>query len=141
MTSAPPARRSWTPLDWYLPTGRIRRRDWWQRYVLVFAVLGLVATSIDATWFPDSYPRISRDGGFDLLWPFPDQGGPVTAISALVLLVPNIAAMVTRLHDRNHSAWWLLWHLLPGIGWLVLLVTIGFLGSEPRVNRYGPPPG
>ena len=54
--------------------------------------------------------------------------------------MPNVAAMVIRLHDRDHSAWWLLWNLLPGIGWLVLIVTLGFLGSEPRPNRYGPPP-
>ncbi|TWH74255.1 DUF805 domain-containing protein [Modestobacter roseus] len=129
---------------WYLPTGRIRRRDWWLRYVLPIALVGLMATSIDATWFPESYPRFeSRPNQLDpvdWLWFFPAEGGPVTAVSALVLLVPNVTAMVTRLHDRDHSAWWLLWALLPGIGWLVLLVTLGFLGTDPRPNRYGPPP-
>jgi uncharacterized membrane protein YhaH (DUF805 family) len=48
--------------------------------------------------------------------------------------------MVTRLHDRDHSAWWLLWSLLPWIGWLILVVTICFLGTQPQTNRYGPPP-
>ncbi|WP_104527653.1 DUF805 domain-containing protein [Blastococcus saxobsidens] len=61
-------------------------------------------------------------------------------MAALVLLVPDVAAMVTRLHDRDHSAWWLLWNVLPGIGWLVLVVTLGFLGSDARPHRYGPPP-
>ncbi|MCZ2859516.1 DUF805 domain-containing protein [Blastococcus sp. VKM Ac-2987] len=137
--TAPTAART-GPADWFLPTGRIPRRVWWVHYVLVLALLGLVANHIDATWFPDSYPRLERGEGFDLLWPFPDSGGPVTAIAALVLLVPNVAAMVTRLHDRDHSAWWLLWNLLPGIGWLVLLVTVGFLRGHPYPNRYGPPP-
>jgi uncharacterized membrane protein YhaH (DUF805 family) len=126
---------------WFVPTGRIRRRDWWLRYVLVILLLGVVTVWIDQQYFPDSYPRLERGDGFDLLWPFPDQGGPVTAICALVLLVPNIAAMVTRLHDRDHSAWWLLWNLLPGLGWLVLVITVGLLGTRPHPNRYGPPPG
>ena len=126
--------------SWFVPTGRTRRRDWWVRYVLVLVVIGAVAVWVDARWFPDSYPRLERGDGFDVLWPFPDSGGPVTAIGALVLLVPNVAAMTTRLHDRDHSAWWLLWNLLPGIGWLVLVVTVGLLGSQPRTNRYGPPP-
>ena len=125
---------------WFLPTGRIPRRVWWLHYVLVIAVLGAVAAWIDAAWFPESYPRLVRGDGFDILWPFPDSGGPVTAIAALVLLVPNVAAMVTRLHDRDHSAWWLLWNLLPVWGWLVLVITLGFLGSRPHANRYGPPP-
>ena len=126
--------------DWYLPTGRIRRRDWWVRYVLVILLVGLVTVWIDATWFPDSSLRLERGEGFDVLWPFPESGGPVTAVLALVLLVPNIAAMVTRLHDRDHSAWWLLWNLVPGLGWLVLVITVGLLGTEPRRNYYGPPP-
>ena len=125
---------------WLVPTGRIRRRDWWLRYVLVIALVGVVAVWIDQQWFPDSHPRLERGDGFDVLWPFPDEGGPVTAICALVLLVPNIAAMVTRLHDRDHSAWWLLWNLVPGLGWLVLVVTVGLLGTQPHPNRYGPPP-
>jgi uncharacterized membrane protein YhaH (DUF805 family) len=125
---------------WLVPTGRIRRSDWWLRYVLVIAVIGAVAVWIDRQWFPDAFPRLERGDGFDVLWPFPDEGGPVTAICALVLLVPNIAAMVTRLHDRDHSAWWLLWHLVPGLGWLVLVVTVGLLGTQPHPNQYGPPP-
>ncbi|MCA0146185.1 DUF805 domain-containing protein [Blastococcus sp. LR1] len=126
--------------NWLVPTGRMRRRDWWLRYVLVIVILGAVTTSIDAEWFPDAYPRLIGGDGFNVLWPFPDSGGPVTAITALVLFVPNVAATVTRLHDRGHSAWWLLWNLLPGIGWLVLIVTVGLLGTEPRANDYGPPP-
>jgi uncharacterized membrane protein YhaH (DUF805 family) len=125
---------------WLVPTGRIRRRDWWLRYVLVILVLGAIATWIDATWFPASYPRIEGSEDIDLLWPLPGSGGSVTVVVATVLFIPNLAAMVTRLHDRNHSAWWLLWNLLPGIGWLVLFITVGLLGTQPHPNRYGPPP-
>jgi len=128
---------------WFLPTGRLSQNDWWVRYVLLAAVLGLVASLVDASLFPDAWPRFEdRPDTLDLadaLWFFPDQGGPLTSLVALVLAVPSTAAMVTRLHDRDHSAWWLLWGLFPGVGWLVLFVTLGLLGTRPPPNRYGPP--
>jgi len=129
---------------WFLRSGRIDRSDWWLRYVLPAALLGLIASVVDAAWFPGAWPRFENSAGSidlaDVLWFFPTQGGPVTSVVALAFVVPSIAAMVTRLHDRDHSAWWLLWGLLPGIGWLVLLVTLGLLGTQGRTNRYGPPP-
>jgi uncharacterized membrane protein YhaH (DUF805 family) len=127
-------------LDWYAPTGRIRRSDWWLRYVLPFVLIGAAARWLDALVFPASVTdRFSHDDP-DLLWFLPDRGGPVLGAVALVLLVPYVAAMVTRLHDRDHSAWWLLWFLLGPIGILVLVVTVGFLDTQRHPNRYGPPP-
>jgi uncharacterized membrane protein YhaH (DUF805 family) len=70
----------------------------------------------------------------------PGPGGPVTSLVALVLTVPDIAATVARLHDRDHSAWWLLRGLEPPLGFVVLFVTVGPLGSRPHPNRCGPPP-
>jgi uncharacterized membrane protein YhaH (DUF805 family) len=68
------------------------------------------------------------------------DGGPVAGLTGLALLVPQVSGMVTRLHDRDHSAWWLLWSLLPVIGWVILVVTVCFLGTLPTGNQYGPPP-
>ena len=128
---------------WWLPVGRIRRSDWWLRYFLVIVLLGLLAGVLDGNFFPDSLmfdPDPQRDHGLDLLIPLPEAAGPVTGVTSLALLVPNIAALVTRLHDRDHSAWWLLWALVPGIGAVVLFVTIALLGTQPWGNRFGPPP-
>jgi len=47
---------------------------------------------------------------------------------------------VARLHDRGHSAWWLLWFLLPVVGWIVLFVQNAFLRGDGGPNRYGPAP-
>jgi uncharacterized membrane protein YhaH (DUF805 family) len=126
---------------WWVPTGRIRRSDWWLRYFLVFVLLGIVATVLDGYFFPDN-PMFEPDPdpGFDLLVPLPDAVGPVTAVTGLVLFVPNVTALVARLHDRDHSPWWLLWAFVPGIGTVVLFVTIALLGTDPRPNRYGLPP-
>lgn len=127
--------------SWYLPRGRIGRQRWWLGYVVAFVLLGLLTTWSDARFFPDAYPRVGDTDGFDLLWPFPDEGGPVTAVTGLLLLVPNVAALVCRLHDQDHSAWGLLWLLVPVLGWVVLVVTIGFLRGTRGDNRYGPEPG
>jgi uncharacterized membrane protein YhaH (DUF805 family) len=58
----------------------------------------------------------------------------------LVTLPPQFSAQVTRLHDREHSAWWLLFFLLPFAGSIVLLVQM-CLPGDPGPNAYGPPPG
>ena len=63
-----------------------------------------------------------------------------TAIS-LLTVVPSISSTVARLHDRGHSAWWLLWFLLPLVGVIVLLVQNGFLRGDGGPNKYGPPTG
>ncbi|SDG08356.1 DUF805 domain-containing protein [Klenkia brasiliensis] len=125
---------------WYLPRGRIRRRRWWLGYVVAFVLLGLLTTWFDARFLPGAHPRVRDTDGFDVLWPFPDEGGPVTTITGLVLLMPNVAALVCRLHDRDHSAWWLLWFLVPLVGWLVLVVTVGLLRGTPGPNPYGQDP-
>jgi uncharacterized membrane protein YhaH (DUF805 family) len=136
-----PSRTDRGLLGWWLPTGRIRRSDWWLRYFLVFVLVGILATVLDGYFFPDNLMfEPDPDRHFDLLVPLPEAVGPVTAVTGLVLFAPNVAALVTRLHDRDHSAWWLLWALVPGIGTLVLFVTIALLGTDPRPNRYGPPP-
>jgi uncharacterized membrane protein YhaH (DUF805 family) len=110
---------------WYLRRGRISRRTYWLHYVLPLFVVSLVASIIDAAT------------GSDLV-----EGsnyGLVSAVVAVATIVPSISSNVTRLHDRDHSAWWLLWYLLPVIGWLLLLVQIGFLPGTPGGNSYGPP--
>jgi uncharacterized membrane protein YhaH (DUF805 family) len=130
---------------WWLPTGRIRRSDWWLWYFLVIVLLGLLASLLDGHFFPDSLmfepdPDPEPERTLHLLVPLPETVGPVTGVTGVVLLVPNVAALATRLHDRDHSAWWLLWAVVPGIGALVLFVTIALLGTDPRPNRFGPPP-
>ena len=134
--STPPVER----LRWYLPTGRRNRSDWWIGYLLVFALLGMVAVALDGWLAPDAMALRHPDGGLDLFWFLPQRAGIVTGIAGLLLTPPYVGATVTRLHDRDHSAWWLLWLLLGPVGALVLLVTCGLLGTRPGANRYGPPP-
>ena len=122
--------------EWYVRRGRIDRRTWWLHYTLPIAGLGLLANLADASL---GYPVFSTTVDTGSVWAV--FGGPLTTVVSLLTIVPSISSSVTRLHDRGHSAWWLLWALVPLVGWLVLFVQNGFLAGHPVPNRYGPPPG
>lgn len=50
----------------------------------------------------------------------------------LAIMIPSIAVAVRRMHDSNHSGWWI---LVPIVG-LVFL----FKDGTPGNNRFGPSP-
>jgi uncharacterized membrane protein YhaH (DUF805 family) len=54
------------------------------------------------------------------------------------MVVPTISVAARRLHDMNHSGWWLLLSFL-GVGTLILLIWFMFSGTKD-VNRFGNPP-
>lgn len=60
----------------------------------------------------------------------------ISLIYFLVILLPLISVKARRLHDMNHSGWWLLLSLITGIGSLILLVWLMFAGT-PGANRFG----
>ena len=120
--------------DWYVRRGRIDRQTWWLHYTLPLLALGALAGIADSTL---GYPPPASEGWS--IWTY--TGGPLSLAVTLAFLVPSISSVVARLHDRNHSAWWLLWLLVPVIGPVLLLVQNGFLVGQGGANWYGPPPG
>lgn len=121
--------------QWYLRRGRIDRTTYWLHYFLPLAVIGVVcdvaAFASQAGHLQSATSSTSATVSFTLPW-------WVWLVSVLTL-IPAWSAMATRLHDRGHSAWWLLWGLLPIAGPIVLLVQT-CLAGEPGANRYGPAP-
>jgi uncharacterized membrane protein YhaH (DUF805 family) len=63
----------------------------------------------------------------------------VSAIVGLGLFLPGLSVAVRRLHDTDHSGWWVLIGLIPIIGWIVLLIFY-LRQSDSAENRYGLPP-
>jgi uncharacterized membrane protein YhaH (DUF805 family) len=43
---------------------------------------------------------------------------------SVAVLLPSIAVGVRRLHDINHSGWWLLLAFIPIIGWIWLIILL-----------------
>ena len=90
--------------------GRAQRKQYWMflLFKLVFAfVIGLISGLIHL-------------------------GGTPGAIYNLAVFIPGIAVGVRRMHDTDHSGWWL---LFPFVN-LVLAVR----DSQPGENRFGPNP-
>lgn len=58
---------------------------------------------------------------------------------ALAIIIPSIAVGVRRLHDTNHSGWWMFISFIPVIGTIILLVFF-VIDSQAGENRYGPNP-
>jgi uncharacterized membrane protein YhaH (DUF805 family) len=107
------------------PQGRVGRQDWWLKYVLVFVVISVVASVLDASL-----------GLTD-----PEQGvGPISAIAILVMIYPIIVVNIKRYHDRNKSGWWILIALIPIVGPIWQLIELGFLRGTTGQNRFGADP-
>lgn len=68
-----------------------------------------------------------------------DNGGPVSTLLGLALLLPNVTVCVRRLHDISRSGWWLLIAVLPFVG-LVVLFVFFVTPSTAGGNAHGPDP-
>lgn len=118
---------------WFLFSfkGRITRSQYWIRYTLV-TFLAIIAIGFVVGFI---------EGFVAAMTGSPIEGiGPVSALFSLACFWPSIAVPAKRLHDRDQSGWWQLLGLIPIIGWIYLLVVLGFLRGTRGPNRFGPDP-
>jgi uncharacterized membrane protein YhaH (DUF805 family) len=101
-------------------SGRAGRKEYWMFYLIY--ILIYIALMVLTAIMPDMLQTV-----FSL----------VTLAFALGLLLPSLAVGVRRLHDTDHSGWWLLIGLVPlaGLYLLYLLIIEGTSGP----NRFGNP--
>ncbi len=62
----------------------------------------------------------------------------LTTLTWLAFIIPNLAVLVRRLHDTDHSGWWVLIGLIPLVGAIVLIVFACTDSGSP--NEYGDGP-
>ncbi len=109
-------------MNWYVEalkkytvfTGRSQRSEYWfftLFNIIISVVIGLVEGFVGS-------PSI-----LGLLYTF-------------AVLLPGLAVSVRRLHDTNHSGWWLLIALIPLVGAVILLIFM-VTDSTPGENQYG----
>ena len=123
--------------QWYVPRGRMDRRTWWMHYTLPLAGLSLLALLADQALGLGRIGFTTTTSAASFVY----EPGFFALVTSLLTVVPSIAAHVTRLHDRNMPAWWLLLAFIPVVGGLGLFVLLAFVPGNPGPNRYGPPPG
>lgn len=61
-----------------------------------------------------------------------------SVLTWLALIIPNFAVFIRRLHDVDHSGWWILIGFIPLVGAIVLLVFTCTDSGPP--NKYGEGP-
>jgi uncharacterized membrane protein YhaH (DUF805 family) len=115
-------------------SGRARRSEFWF-WTLFAIIISVVAMLVDGMIFPDLMTAQVTDAGAS----FQSQGGPISLVVSLGLILPGLAMAVRRLHDTDRSGWWLLIGLIPLIGLIVLIVWYVTEGTKGP-NRFGADP-
>jgi len=105
--------------------GRISRFEYWVKFTVPYVVVSLVLGFID---------------GFSGTMHAETGAGLLSGIFTIVGLWPSFMVGIKRCHDRDRSGWFLLLILLPVIGWIWLLIDLGFLRGTVGDNRFGPDP-
>lgn len=109
--------------------GRARRKEYWM-FALLTAIVAAVLIPI-TVWDFDSAAG---------------KTGPLGTVTIALLLIyflaaalPSFAVTVRRLHDQERSGWFVLFALVPWLGWLIMLVLMCLPGTT-GANRYGNDP-
>ncbi|MDB5726594.1 MAG: hypothetical protein JWQ16_3348 [Novosphingobium sp.] len=113
--------------------GRASRSEFWFFFLFAFACM-IVATIIDKI-LGTSFKTVNPITGLEQSAGY----GYVYGLVALVLLLPNLAVMVRRLHDTGRSGWWYWIALIPLVGAILLLVWFASKGTTGS-NEYGEDP-
>ncbi|WP_237388234.1 DUF805 domain-containing protein [Xenorhabdus sp. Sc-CR9] len=99
--------------------GRAKRKEFW--YFVLFQILAVLIISFLERLFAVANPEIYM--------------GWFSAVYLLLTFLPALAVNARRLHDINCSAWWLLLHLIPFIGTVILLILAALKGQAGS-NKY-----
>jgi uncharacterized membrane protein YhaH (DUF805 family) len=118
-------------MNWFLEalkkyadfSGRARRSEYWY-FVLFYLLIYIVLAIVDRVT-----GTVSSNSSVGLL----------TGLFSLGMLIPSLSVLVRRLHDTDHSGWWVFISLIPLIGAIVLLVFC-VQDSQPEENRFGANP-
>ncbi|TLM80636.1 MAG: DUF805 domain-containing protein [Actinobacteria bacterium] len=110
-------------MSWYLGvwqkyavfTGRARRTEYW-----MFVLFNLLVSL--SLGFADVLLGLADDSG----------NGALRGVYSLAVLIPGLAVGVRRMHDSNHSGWWI---IVP-VANFVLALSEGTRGP----NRFGSDP-
>ncbi|MFU7529439.1 DUF805 domain-containing protein [Qipengyuania sp. ASV99] len=128
-------------------SGRSRRMEYWMfalmNFVIAMVLMGpFVFSMIGAAADPmtvdaDPFAAVGTLGTIGL---------GIYGLYALAIIVPSIAVVVRRLHDRDMSGWWYLGvmvaSLIPLVGLIasIAFLVLMFLPGTPGPNRFGPDP-
>jgi uncharacterized membrane protein YhaH (DUF805 family) len=110
-------------------SGRAARSEFWY-WVLALFLVSLALSIVEGA-------VLAPLMGFERF--APEAGQPLSTLVSIAIFLPALAVTVRRLHDTDHSGWWVLLGFIPIIGALVLLWWYIQPGTDGD-NRFGPSP-
>jgi uncharacterized membrane protein YhaH (DUF805 family) len=130
-------------MSWYIEvlkkyvvfSGRSRRAEYWY-FVLFNTIITAILLAIDiAMGSGAADSTMTGDAGVAMNASL----GILSGIYSLAVLLPGLAVLIRRLHDTDHSGWWIFISLIPIIGSFILLYFL-VKDSTPGANQYGSNP-
>ena len=123
-------------------SGRASRSEfwWWVLFNFIISLILNIIDNIIGLHIGGSTQEIVFN---NQVIPLVNQGvGVLSFLWFLAVVLPSLAVAVRRLHDGDHSGWWLLWggllSIVCCIGSVILFVFY-VTGSKPA-NRWGEGP-
>ncbi|MBC7985566.1 MAG: DUF805 domain-containing protein [Sphingomonadaceae bacterium] len=115
--------------------GRSRRREFWMFYLFnllcglaLGVIMGIVALVTYSAGWGEEDMMIALIPCYLLILAW-----------SLVLIIPQLAVTVRRLHDQDKSGWMYLLVLIPLVGGIIIFVFMCLEGTRGP-NQYGPDP-
>jgi uncharacterized membrane protein YhaH (DUF805 family) len=119
---------------YFLFSGRARRAEYWY-FALFNTIISLILVAIDVAMGTGTADSMAGDANMAMSVNL----GVLSGIYALAVFLPGLGVLVRRLHDTDHSGWWMFITLIPIIGAFVLLYFL-VKDSTPGANEYGSNP-
>ncbi|APT18285.1 MULTISPECIES: DUF805 domain-containing protein [Amylolactobacillus] len=115
----------------FMLDGRTARRDYWWPQGLVLVCMSILISLI----YSQYTGKLADATDFMRIVIFARLIGYSALIQALAKII-SLGLQVRRLHDMDKSAWYLLLHFIPLIGWIIILI-LSMYPSEYHQNVYG----
>ena len=127
-------------------SGRSRRKEYWMFSLFLFGVMIVLGGLMVAGGLPSMMEAQRMGASATPPGPIFWLGAALLGVFALAIIVPSIAVVIRRFHDRNLSGWWYLGiivlGMIPVVGFLASIagLVIMCLPGTPGPNRFGPDP-
>ncbi|SVD18712.1 uncharacterized protein METZ01_LOCUS371566 [marine metagenome] len=108
--------------------GRASRSEFWYFFLFANILVPFTIGFIEGIFFPES---------LELAWMEPAPLDWLLSLFYLFIFLPYLAVYIRRLHDTNHSGWWILIYFTI-IGIIPLLIWLCTSGDEKN-NEFGQP--
>lgn len=126
-------------------SGRSRRMEYWM-FTLFCVIVAFVMIALMLAGGLSIASFVTPEAAQMSLGPMVFLGAGLLGLFWLGTIIPSIAVVVRRLHDRDMSGWWYLGivvaSMIPLIGVIasIAFIVLMLLPGTPGPNRFGPDP-